>query len=269
MRPLSKQRSAGFTLWEMMGCLALLAVVAAILFPVFAKTPGHHHHRSSICQHNLKQIGMALNMYIQDYGDTYPTNRATSGAADLSPQCLTVADPNNPPADASVNFVDGLSIYIARNPRADVASVWKCPDVKGFGINGSKTLPGHGDNRVTYGMNYALHGTIEGPARNPSATMAFRELGVHIQSNAVAITSGKAKPTRIFLGDPDDWYRNAPGYTARAHGLRTHVLFVDGHVEAFQTFALTRNNVVNNNPARPGAWCLQDATGAARIWLTP
>ena len=222
---------------------------------------------ASSCQNNMKQIGTALNMYTQDYEETYPTNKATWNATALAPQCMTVADPNNPPANASVNFVDGLSIYIAKNPKADVASVWKCPSVGAFGITGRKDVPGFGDNRITYGMNYALFEETEGTAKNPSATMAFREFGAQLQSNAVAVVAGTARPTKIFLNPIDDWPVSKDN--TKGHGSKTHVLFVDSHVEAFQVTTLTYLNVVNNNPARPGAWCLQDATGAAKVWLTP
>ncbi len=256
----------GFTLIELLVVIAIIAILAAILFPVFAKA--RQAARASSCQNNLKQIGTALNMYSQDYEETYPTNKRVSSDTAFTPQALTHANPSNPPANASVNFVDGLSIYIAKNPKADVASVWKCPAVGAFGITNSPTLPGYGDNRITYGMNWSLFEETEGTAKNPSATMAFREFGAQLQSNAVAITSGAAtKPTRIFLGDPDDMPVSKDN--TKGHGSKTHVLFVDGHVEAFQVSLLNRDNVVNNNVARPGSWCLQDATGAAKIWLTP
>jgi prepilin-type N-terminal cleavage/methylation domain-containing protein len=59
----------GFTLIELLVVIAILAILAAVLFPVFAKI--RESARQAQCSSNLKQIGVAVNLYTQDYDDTY------------------------------------------------------------------------------------------------------------------------------------------------------------------------------------------------------
>jgi len=62
----------GFTLIELLVVIAIIAILAAILFPVFAQA--RDKARSASCLSNLKQIGLAVMMYNQDYDEVYPAN---------------------------------------------------------------------------------------------------------------------------------------------------------------------------------------------------
>ena len=55
----------GFSLIEILVIIAIIALLAAILFPVFAQARAKA--RQASCTSNLKQIGTALAMYRQDY----------------------------------------------------------------------------------------------------------------------------------------------------------------------------------------------------------
>jgi len=60
-------RSTGFTLIELLVVIAIIAILAAILFPVFAQA--RERARSASCLSNMKQFGLAIQMYKQDYDE--------------------------------------------------------------------------------------------------------------------------------------------------------------------------------------------------------
>lgn len=63
-------KRSGFTLIELLVVIAIIAILAAILFPVFARA--REQARKTTCISNLKQVGLGLMMYAQDYDETFP-----------------------------------------------------------------------------------------------------------------------------------------------------------------------------------------------------
>jgi len=64
------RQGKGFTLIELLVVIAIIAILAAILFPVFARA--REKARQTTCLSNLKQLGMGLMMYAQDWDEQLP-----------------------------------------------------------------------------------------------------------------------------------------------------------------------------------------------------
>ena len=64
------KRRAAFTLTELLIVIAIIAVLAAILFPVFASAKREAKRTTALS--NVEQIGKAVHLYLNDYDDTLP-----------------------------------------------------------------------------------------------------------------------------------------------------------------------------------------------------
>src|SRR5439155_9511789 len=72
-------RRNGFTLVELLVVIAVIAILAALLLPALARAKASA--KSAACKSNLRQLGLALSMYVDDYAK-YPGNGAMfSGGA--------------------------------------------------------------------------------------------------------------------------------------------------------------------------------------------
>ena len=60
----------GFTLIELLVVIAIIAILAAILFPVFAQA--REKARQITCLSHARQIGVAMNLYMQDFDGFFP-----------------------------------------------------------------------------------------------------------------------------------------------------------------------------------------------------
>lgn len=72
----ASSRPAGFTLMELLVVIALIATLVAILLPAVNRT--HEAGRSAACLSNLRQAGIALQLYTQDYNQRLPFMRDQS-----------------------------------------------------------------------------------------------------------------------------------------------------------------------------------------------
>ena len=104
-----RQRT-GFTLIELLVVIAIIAILAAILFPVFAQA--REKARQTACMSNMKQVGLGLQMYAQDYDETLP------------PSPGSLANFGNPDVySRSPNFLGSLLPYTKNT------GVFFCPGV--------------------------------------------------------------------------------------------------------------------------------------------
>ena len=76
----------GFTYIELTTVMAIIALLAAILYPVFSRAT--EKGRTADCQSHLRQIGMALQVYAHDWNGHFPPGRD-----DLSPLIPYLREP--------------------------------------------------------------------------------------------------------------------------------------------------------------------------------
>lgn len=69
------KRRRGFTLIELLIVISIIALLAAILFPVFSRA--REAARRSSCASNLKQMALGMTQYLQDYDERFPEDRTT------------------------------------------------------------------------------------------------------------------------------------------------------------------------------------------------
>ena len=121
----------GFTLIELLVVIAIIAILAAILFPVFARA--RENARRTSCLSNLKQAGLAVMMYVQDYDERLPFRRIA-------------VDPATPDADYPGGKWTPNIFYWQQNlyPYVKNKQFYVCPSI-GFSA-GSPYLGNYGAN---------------------------------------------------------------------------------------------------------------------------
>lgn len=120
MRPGVTPARRAFTLVELLVVLAVIGVLAGLLLPAVSRAT--ESGRATACLGNLRQIGLALQMYVDDHGNRLPVMRDRQVEAALD--TLT----NAAPATNAVASIDQVLFPYLQAPR-----VFRCPsDRRGF-----------------------------------------------------------------------------------------------------------------------------------------
>jgi len=71
MTPIRQASGGGFTMVELLVVIGIIALLASMLMPTLGR--GHESGRAATCQGNLHQIGLALQIYVDDSRNFMPT----------------------------------------------------------------------------------------------------------------------------------------------------------------------------------------------------
>jgi len=170
---------------ELLVVISIIAILAAILFPVFAQA--REKAREATCLSNNKQIGLAVQMYMQDYDNTYPAQKGDG--------IYVFAAASK---DQGQNYYDELAPYIKNG------MVWICPSDKLNPNDKNARLAPPSQGYHMNGNLIAATGLTEAAVAAPSNCQLMREAGwgyVWLQSwlrpypnncDAIVDTNGKS-----------------------------------------------------------------------------
>jgi prepilin-type N-terminal cleavage/methylation domain-containing protein/prepilin-type processing-associated H-X9-DG protein len=216
----TKRSPRGFTLIELLVVIAIISILAAILFPVFARA--RENARRASCMSNLKQIGLGVVMYTQDYDEKYPLYTFTDASA-------------TPPGGFINSYCATNHLWHWQNniyPYTKSMQIYVCP-------SGQISS----DNKImydNYGVNYNVVtgsgggiGIVNSPATTYLAMDAGQDNISHYSATAPTKNDnyipGVGPYTGVTVPEYTAWRQS--DYQNGRHFDGVNIAFADGHVK--------------------------------------
>lgn len=249
----SRRRSAGFTLIELLVVVAIIGLLAAILFPVFSRV--RENARRASCQSNLKQIGASVMQYMQDYDEACPLSWYNAQTGDA----------------VSYNYVVRWMDMVYPYVKSD--QVFSCPSLKNrVYLPGTPNVSAPSNNYGGYIVNndfYTPNNAWTAPASTAGAGAVPKEIVTSAKfaqpANTIWYCDGDGSSENEAIGETQIGAA-APTYsndTISFHHLvfrhlrLANFLFCDGHVKAMSYDAVTERKTKSGQQYMP-MWTVED-----------
>ncbi len=250
------QARSAFTLIELLVVIAIIAILASILFPVFARA--RENARRSSCQSNLKQIGLGILQYNQDYDEKFPMAEYGGGGSGI-PQ---------------LQWYGAVQPYMKSGTNFGQGGVFQCPSytsssnnfAQSYGIHSDLCPSYYGENPAnpqTYGLSIldnAAEKVIVVEKGNTGQGYSYPVFvtSENLWTNGVGSPAGsKDDNDRIGISDCDD-AAGSVTYECAAmpryrHLNTSNMLYADGHVKAMVKGRVRwYTNIYIRGTGRPG-----------------
>lgn len=195
-----KNVSRSFTLIELLVVIAVIAILAALLFPSLNQSL--ISARKTSCAGNLKQLGLAMTLYIKDYDDYVPNN--------LSPY-----------------YIDRLKGYLGNINVLTDCRTKNAPNSyhsTGYGKEPYSTYNvSYGASLYSLNLNATVHYKVSKVTR-PGQKIAFGDSQTYLQSGATSAQSNNAAIV-TYTGQYSADFR---------HGKQANFVFFDSHAKSLK-----------------------------------
>ncbi|MBQ7258153.1 MAG: prepilin-type N-terminal cleavage/methylation domain-containing protein [Abditibacteriota bacterium] len=218
---IKNQSKKGFTLIELLVVIAIIAILAAILFPVFAQA--REKARQASCLSNMKQLGTAVQLYVDDYDETFMP---------------VLGQPQNWPQYIHGNKAGYNLPYplLCANPYIKNYKMFDCPSAV--------------DNQSTFKDAFWIP-TGEKMAVNIGVNWHIADKGNYENNGAYSLSEITSSSSMILLFDglpcvalSEYWW---PNYVWVRHNGNMNVCFCDGHAKTIRTMGTNPNDIAYKN----------------------
>lgn len=264
------KRNRGFTLIELLVVIAIIAILAAILFPVFAQA--RESARKISCLSNMKQLGLAVTQYVQDYDEKFPFGKNWQG--EFRDSCNGGC--NKPPFPKNDQWKCGSNYQL--EPYIKARNIWICPsDATWAGSNTYGPLTEWGGN--SYGTMFdswydehywdpssSSDGTYSADANTAlsvdvgeggDCSFRYKNADANRFRSGVSLAAIQFPTTKGMIFDQQGYHAQDTGgdsgtdnvNATKVNGGRRNLVYIDGHAkfDKFTTYAPTDGKGFDEN----------------------
>lgn len=261
-----------FTLIELLVVIAIIAILAAMLLPALSKAK--QKAKQAACISNMRQIGIALVMYVGDFNQYPGCLQTANGTYVWQPRILSFMGNNRnafycpaalPQSAWDTNLNSTLKLVIGEDGKIDRYGI----ATGGADSQGTRFSLGYNDWGIDrtgpvlgMGADVGTSPIKDTAVRSPVNMIAIADVRSDTPAGQIQFSANTTPPTSWTTGQDPTWHPQVP---CNRHNYNTDILFADGHVESPK-----RSLVIDpNNNFWRARWNNDNDPHLSQTWTVP